>query len=99
MGNEKYKFRAADFYAMLESQEYKCPLTGRELTPESTTAEHRIQLQAGGVHEKENIYLIHKDVGKIKRFMSEADVVRLAFDILQTKGKEYGIQAKKILKC
>ena len=93
-----YKFKAKHFYDLLESQGYRCPLTGRELTPESTTAEHKVQLQAGGIHELQNIYLIHKDVGRIKRFMSEADVVQLAFDILQTKGKEYGFQAQKLLK-
>ena len=93
-----YKFRANHFYQLLETQDYTCPLSGRKLTPENTTAEHIIPLQAGGVHELSNIYLIHKDVGRIKRHLSEADVVRLAFDILQTNGKKYGFQAKAILK-
>jgi hypothetical protein len=92
-----YKFLAKDFYEMLEKQNYKCPLTGRELTPETTTAEHIVQLQAGGIHRKENIYLIHRDVARIKRFMSENDVINLAFDILKTMGKAYGFTAKKIL--
>lgn len=93
-----YKFMAKDFYEMLEKQEYRCPLTGRELTPDTTTAEHRIPLHDGGNHEKDNIYLINKEVGRIKRYMTEAEVLRLAFDIIKARGQEFGYQAKKISK-
>ena len=46
-----YKFKAKEFYHLLDKQEYRCALTGRNLTPETTTAEHIVQLQDGGVHE------------------------------------------------
>lgn len=90
-----YKFKAKDFYDLLEQQQYRCPLTNRELTPENTTAEHKVQLSAGGKHEKANIYLIHKDAARLKRHMSEQDMVKLAFDVLKTRGKAHGYSARK----
>jgi len=97
-GKQQYKFLAKDFYEMLEQQGYRCALTRRELTPETTTAEHKILLSEGGKHEIENIYLISKDAAKLKRSMSENQMAELAFEILKTIGKKYGFKASRLHK-
>lgn len=84
---EKYTFRAKDFYALLESQNYRCPLTGRELTPETTCAEHIIPLRKGGIHALSNIYLVHETVARLKRHYTDAEIQELANDIINTIGK------------
>ena len=48
----KYNFKVSDFRELLEIQEKKCFLTGRELTPENTYAEHIQPLGKGGKRQK-----------------------------------------------
>ena len=96
--SQNYKFTAKDFYALLESQTYICPLTGRELTPSTTRAELIIPKERGGVSAFENIYLVDKDVAKIKRSMLEAEIVELAADILKTMGKKHGYSVRRFRK-
>lgn len=91
-----YKFAAKDFYALLEKQQYRCALSGRELNPVSTDAEHIQPLEHGGQHIPENIYLIVRDAARLKRHLTEAQVIELCFDILKTRGKEFGYEATKI---
>ncbi|WP_032929062.1 HNH endonuclease [Leptospira santarosai] len=93
-----YKFTAEDFYRILNNQEKKCMLTGRELTPENTNAEHILPLRRGGKHEKNNICLVVEELSKLKRYYDEEEIVRLAADIINFKGKEYGYTCKKIHK-
>lgn len=92
---KEYKFRAMDFYELLEEQEYRCPLTGRELTPGNTTAEHIVPLRQRGEHCRANIYLVVKTVAKIKRYVAEEELVQLAADIIRTKGAHYGLAIRK----
>jgi len=92
-----YKFAAKDFYNLLEKQQYRCALSGRELTPETTDAEHIIPLDsAGGSHSLDNIYLIVRDAARLKRHLTEAELIRLCYDILTTRGKEFGYEATKV---
>ncbi len=62
-----YKFKVSVFRELLETQEKKCFLSGRELTPESTFAEHILPLGKGGGHSKENIVLVIDMLSKLKR--------------------------------
>ncbi len=96
-GNSRkdFVFRAQHFYALLDKQKYSCPLTGRELTPENTTAEHIIPLKRGGVHTLANIFLIDDKVAKLKRFMTSEEVVRLAAEIIEASGKQFGISLRR----
>ena len=89
---EKFVFRAHHFYELLEKQEYKCAITGRELTPENTTAEHITPLRSGGKHGLDNIYLVDDKASKIKRYLTEDEVINLASDIIATRGHEYGLK-------
>lgn len=91
-----YKFAAKDFYGILERQQYRCSLSGRELTPENTDAEHILPLEHGGAHTPDNIYLIVRDAARLKRHLKEEDLIRLCFDILKTRGKEFGYSATKV---
>lgn len=80
--NNRFVFRAAHFYALLEQQEYRCALTGRELTPENTSAEHIIPLRKGGRHELANIFLVDDAVAKLKRYYSDEEVIQLAHELV-----------------
>lgn len=90
MKETRYKFKAADFYALLDKQKYKCALTGTELTPENTTAEHILPLSRGGTHELSNIFLVDERVAKLKRNLSIAEVRDVAQRIVS-----YGRETQK----
>lgn len=92
---EKFRFRTEHFYQLLDSQQYRCPITGRELTPQNTVAEHRQPLRKGGMHELANIILVDQEVSKLKRYMNDDEVVRLAADIISTLGAKYGYKLTK----
>jgi hypothetical protein len=98
MDESSYKFTAKDFYRLLEAQMYKCPLTNRELTPESTRAELIVPKEKGGKNEFENIYLVDRDVARVKRSMLESEIFELAVDIVKTMGKKRGYSIRKISK-
>ncbi len=91
----KYKFKVSDFRDLLDSQKKQCFLTGRELTPENTYAEHILPLGKGGLHSKENIVLVIDMLSKLKRYYTIEEIVEMAFDILSVKGKEYGIKVSR----
>jgi len=86
--SNRFVFRAAHFYALLEQQEYRCALTGRELTPENTSAEHIIPLRKGGKHELSNIFLVDDAVAKLKRYYSDDEVIRLARELVTHAGRK-----------
>lgn len=92
---ERFRFRTEHFYELLEGQKYTCPVTGRKLTPQNTVAEHRIPLRKSGKHELENIILVDQDASKLKRYMTDEEVVSLAADIIQSMGKGYGYSIRK----
>ena len=81
---DRYVFRAKDFYDLLEKQKYRCPYTGRELTPANCIAEHRVPLRKSGKHESGNIILVDSHVGYLKRYLTDAEVLQLAADMAKT---------------
>lgn len=78
----------ADIYQQLESQGYRCRLTGRELTPENASLDHINPLSAGGSHQAENIQVILREVNAAKGTLSHSDFLRLCRDVVREWGPE-----------
>jgi len=87
---DRYVFRAKDFYALLEKQSYRCPYSGRELTPQNCIAEHRVPLRKAGKHEATNIVLVDNQIGYLKRYLTDAEVFQLMEDMAKTMGAKRG---------
>jgi len=85
----KYSFKAKDFYALLEKQNYRCPYSGRELTPANCIAEHRVPLRKRGRHEASNIVLVDNSVGYLKRYLTDEELHQLIDDMAKTIGKRH----------
>jgi hypothetical protein len=81
---DRYIFRAADFYSLLEKQKYRCPYSGRELTPSNCIAEHRLPLRKSGKHEASNIILVDNSVGYLKRYLTDEELHALVADMAKT---------------
>lgn len=91
----RYKFRAEDFWNLIQGQEYRCALSGRELTPENTEVELRDPARIEGRGEMENLYLLVRPLAQMARYTSERDIIELAASIIATRGEEFGYGLKK----
>ncbi|MCR9142055.1 MAG: hypothetical protein NXI24_07370, partial [bacterium] len=65
----QYRFRAEDFWTLIQGQEYKCALTGRELTPENTEVELRDPYRTEGRGEYENLYMVIRPLSFMARYV------------------------------
>ena len=62
---------------LLVRQEYRCALTGDELTPENCSADHIISVASGGSSGMSNVQLVTEQVNQSKGVMSQAEFVSL----------------------
>ena len=83
---------------MMKDQEYKCALTGRELTPDNTEVELREPFRERGRTEIDNHYIIVRDLAYTARHVKEEAIIKLAAAIIQFRGKELGYGLRKIRK-
>ncbi|MCR9143377.1 MAG: hypothetical protein NXI24_14080 [bacterium] len=91
----RYKFRAEDFWKLIQGQEYKCALSGRELTPENTEVELKDPAKLEGRGEPDNLYLLIRPLAQMARYTEEREIVELAAAIIETRGEEFGYGLKK----
>lgn len=63
--------------AMLEAQRYRCALTGRELTPSTTSLDHVKPLKLNGLHIMSNVQLVCQEAQKAKGSMTMEEFVAL----------------------
>ena len=95
---EPIKFFAKNFWEMMKEQDYKCALTGRELTPDNTEVELREPFLERGRTEIDNHYIVVRDLAYTARHVKEKAIIQLAADIIQYRGKNYGFGLRKITK-
>ncbi|MEQ9363938.1 MAG: hypothetical protein RIF32_06835 [Leptospirales bacterium] len=95
---EPIKFFAANFWSLMQEQDYRCALTGRELTPDNTEVELREPFRESGRTEIDNHYIIVRDVAYTARHVKEEAIVQLAAEIVQYRGKEYGYSLRRLRK-
>ena len=86
----RYRFRAEDFWTLIQGQNYKCALTGRELTPENTEVELRDPNLENGRGEHANLYLVIRSLAHVARYVPENEIVELAAEIIKARGAEHG---------
>lgn len=79
--------KASDILKKLEEQRYICPLTGRMLTPETASLDHRTPLAQGGQHTPENIWIVDHQANAAKGTMTIQEFVTLCQDVAQFHSK------------
>lgn len=67
---------------LIESQGYRCALTGRQLKPETASLDHKVPLGRGGEHAIENIWIVHEDVNRAKGTMTAEEFVALCHEVV-----------------
>jgi len=62
--------------ALIESQQYRCALSGRELSPETASLDHVIPLSRGGVHDISNVQVLDYRVNAAKGTMTVEEYLK-----------------------
>lgn len=74
---------ASAMMAMLERQNYRCAISGRELTPESAQLDHIQPIAKGGDHSMSNLWIVETSANRAKNTMTYEDFVALCRDVVQ----------------
>lgn len=68
---------------MLERQRFRCALSGRPLSPETSALDHVVPIRLGGGHVIENTQVLHKDVNRAKGSMAREEFIGLCAEVVQ----------------
>ena len=80
------KVGIAKLRGLLIYQDFKCALTGRQLTPDNTQGDHKQPVSKGGGADMENLQLVHVDVNQAKGAMDQGDFVKLCCEVAAMLG-------------
>lgn len=85
-GKLENRITARGLRDLLEKQKYRCALTGRLLTPETASVDHREPLSAGGDNTINNVQIVHGDVNQAKGSMSQEQFVQMCREVAAWTG-------------
>lgn len=66
---------------LVESQKFRCSLSGRVLTPETASLDHVVPLGRGGAHDISNVSVVDHQVNSAKGTMTVDEFVKLCQDV------------------
>lgn len=66
---------------LVESQKFRCSLSGRVLTPETASLDHVVPLGRGGAHDISNVSVVDHQVNSAKGTMTVDEFVKLCRDV------------------
>jgi hypothetical protein len=67
----------ANLLRLIESQDYKCALTGEDLTPQTASLDHKTPRSMGGENTIDNVWFVLDAVNKAKGTMSTEQFIDL----------------------
>lgn len=74
--------KARDLLGMLDAQQYRCALTGRDLTPETASLDHKQPIARGGEHAIHNLWIVHQHINAAKGTMTVEEFVAMCVDVV-----------------
>lgn len=72
--------------SMLEFQEFRCALTGQQLTPDDAEVDHVNPRMAGGGDTLDNLQWLRRDVNRAKGTMSNDEFVAMCVAVAKHSG-------------
>ncbi len=71
---------------LLSWQDYRCALTGRQLSPEEASLDHIVPVRDGGEHVIENTQILHRDINRAKSILSNGEFIEMCRDVVSHLG-------------
>jgi 5-methylcytosine-specific restriction endonuclease McrA len=68
---------------LIESQDYRCGISGVELTPETAALDHITPVSKGGEHVIENVMWVHHEINRMKGVLPIDEFVALCRKVTQ----------------
>jgi len=68
---------------IIESQNYRCALTNRPLTPETASLDHKQPISRGGTHEVANLWVVEHFVNTAKGSLTVDEFVSMCRDVVR----------------
>ena len=69
--NQEKKASSVELRKLIAEQDYRCALSGVEMTPDDAELDHIDPIENGGSNEINNLQWLHKDVNRAKGTMSQ----------------------------
>lgn len=88
-----------DLMKMLDAQGSTCPLSGRTLTPQTASLDHKVPVSKGGGHSLDNLWIIDNVVNRAKGTLTIEEFVSMCIEVAKhhtaadtpvTAGERYG---------
>lgn len=73
---------------LVEEQNYRCALSGRELTPETASIDHVVPIARGGEHNLENLWVVDQQVNSAKGTMTLEEFLSVCNDVISHRRQE-----------
>lgn len=73
---------AQDLWNLLESQDFKCALTGRALSPETASVDHIVPVSKGGPNAASNLQIVERQVNSAKGTMLQGEFIQMCRDVV-----------------
>ena len=78
---ELTKITPRELYKLIERQKFCCALTGRQLTPQTTSLDHIVPVTRGGDHCMENVWFLHEAVNRAKSTSTSEEFILLCEEV------------------
>ena len=75
IGEPTKKATRTELLGLIKRQDYRCALTGLEITPEAAELDHMLPVTAGGTHSIDNLQVLHKTVNRMKAAMENGEFI------------------------
>lgn len=74
---------ATEIMKLLERQQFRCALSGRELTPATASLDHIVPLAKGGFHTIDNLWVVDQQVNVAKGTLTLDEFLRVCAEVIR----------------
>ncbi len=71
---------------LIDQQDYKCGLSGVDLSPQCSSLDHRRPLSLGGKHAMQNVEWVHPIINKMKGTLTREEFILWCSRVAQWNG-------------
>jgi hypothetical protein len=75
LGSVAKRANRTEIAKLVESQEYRCALSGMELDPATAQLDHKYPVTLGGDHSIGNLQVVNKEINRAKGAMTNEDFI------------------------
>jgi 5-methylcytosine-specific restriction endonuclease McrA len=88
--------KASELLAILKRQNYRCAASGRPLTPQTASIDHKVAVARGGEHGIDNLWILHVEANAAKGTLSVEEFVQLCRDVVNFMDRPPGATAEPV---